>query len=120
MSTPLTDLYDRYVAAWAARDPDAIIALHARETTFWLHHGRQAVDGAAAVREVFAELFAALPDFGFDVHRTEFGARHWVLDWTLTSAVGRWDCLDLVTVTDDWLVRRKDTFLDGVQFERAG
>lgn len=119
MSTPLTDLYDRYVAAWAAHDPDAIVALHAPETTFWLHHGQLAVHGSAGVRDAFANLFDALPGFGFVVHRTEFGARHWVLDWTLTCAAGQWDCIDLVTVTDDWLVARKDTFIDGPEFERA-
>jgi hypothetical protein len=69
-------------------------------------------------------MFAALPDFGFVIHRTEFGPQHWVLDWTLTSKrptgeTAQWDCIDLVTATDDWRVARKDTFLDGVQFERA-
>lgn len=114
----LHELYDRYVAAWAAHDPDAIVALHAPETTFWLHHGRPSVSGPA-VRDAFTAMFAALPDFGFVIHRTEFGPRHWVLDWTLTSGEARWDCLDLVTVTEDWRVARKDTFVDGVQFDRA-
>ena len=53
------------------------------------------------------------------MHRTEFGSRHWVLDWTLTAGTVCWDCLDLVTVTDDRLVARKDTFVDGVQWTRA-
>jgi uncharacterized protein (TIGR02246 family) len=126
MSAPqsLAELYDRYVAAWAAHDPDAVVALHSDQTRFWLHHGRPAVDGRTAVRDAFADMFAALPDFGFVVHRTEFGPRHWVLDWTLTCSgpVGRpvrWDCIDLVTVTDDWRVARKDTFVDGVQFAAA-
>jgi len=122
--TSLPELYDRYVAAWAAHDPDAIIALHAPETTFWLHHGQPAVEGPPAVRDAFATMFTALPDFGFVIHRTEFGPRHWVLDWTLTCTLpsgepARWDCIDLVAVTDDWRVARKDTFVDGVQFERA-
>jgi len=29
------------------------------------------------------------------------------------------DRIDLVTVTDDWRVARKDTFVDGVQFAAA-
>ena len=46
-----------------------------------------------------------------------------MLDWTLTCTLpsgesAQWDCIDLVTVTDDWRVARKDTFVDGVQFER--
>lgn len=120
----LAQLYDRYVDAWAARDPDAIVALHAEQTTFWLHHGREAITGRTALREAFAGMFVALPDFGFEVHRTEFGPRHWVLDWTLTCTApsgrpARWDCLDLVTVTADWKVARKDTFVDGKQFDAA-
>ena len=121
MTTPtsLADLYDRYVGAWAAHDPDAIIALHTDDTTFWLHHGQDAVLGRDAVRDTFATMFTQLPDFRFIVHRTVFGARHWVLDWTLAAGEVKWDCLDLVTVTGDWRVARKDTFIDGVQLARA-
>jgi ketosteroid isomerase-like protein len=112
------------VAAWASRDPDAIAALHSQRTRFWLHHGRPPVDGRDAVRDAFADMFAALPGFGFVVHRTEFGPRHWVLDWTLTclrpdGRPAQWDCFDLVTVSDDWRVTRKDTFVDGAQFTQA-
>lgn len=73
MSTPqsLAELYDRYVAAWTAHDPDAVVALHTEQTRFWLHQGRPAVDGRTAVRDAFADMFAALPDFGFVVHRTD-------------------------------------------------
>ena len=115
----LAELYDRYVAAWAAHDPDAIVALHTADTTFWLHHGQQPLSGREAVRDAFATMFKQLPDFGFVVHRTEFGLRHWVLDWTLTTGTASWDCLDLVTVSDDWRVARKDTFVDGVQLAHA-
>jgi uncharacterized protein (TIGR02246 family) len=122
--TSLSELYPRYVAAWAARDADAIVAMHTADTTFWLHHGQPAVTGRHAVRDAFAAMFTALPDFGFVVRRTEFGTQHWVLDWTLTCTLpsglsAQWDCIDLVTVTPDCQVARKDTFLDGVQFERA-
>ncbi|BDX30860.1 hypothetical protein TUM20985_14070 [Mycobacterium antarcticum] len=126
MSRPasLAELHERYLAAWAVRDPDAIIALHAPETTFWVHHGQPAVEGSGPVRDAFATMFEALPGFGFEVHRTVFGPRHWILDWTLTcrtpaGAPAEWHCMDLVTTTADWQVVRKDTFIDGVQFERA-
>ena len=48
MSAPriLAQLCDRYLAAWAAHDPDAIAALHTDDTTFWLHHGQDIVVGA--------------------------------------------------------------------------
>ena len=115
----LAESFDRYVAAWAVHDPDAIADLHTDDTIFWLHHGQDPVSGREAVRDTFATMFKQLPDFGFVVHRTVFGSRHWVLDWTLTTGTARWDCLDLVTVTDDWLVAHKDTFIDGVQLART-
>ena len=61
----LAELYDRYVAAWAARDPDAIAALHTEDTTFWLHHGQQPLTGREAVRDAFAAMFETTAEFRF-------------------------------------------------------
>lgn len=44
-----------------------------------------------------------------------YGNDHWVLDWALISGGVRFDCLDLVTVTADGLVARKDSFIDSAQ-----
>ena len=35
----LTAISERYFAAWAARDPDAIVALHTDDSRFWTHLG---------------------------------------------------------------------------------
>jgi hypothetical protein len=122
MEDEMTDLKavsERYFAAWEARDPDAIVALHTEDTQFWTHTGGEPVRGRDAVREAFAEIFERFLDFGFDVYRVLYGPDHWVLDWALTSGDVRFDCLDVVNVTDDGLVARKDTFVDFVQLQAA-
>jgi ketosteroid isomerase-like protein len=122
MEDEMTDLKavsERYFAAWEARDPDAIVALHTEDTQFWTHIGGEPVRGRDAVREAFAETFERFPDFGFEVYRVLYGPDHWVLDWALTSGHVRFDCLDIVNVSDNGLVARKDTFVDFVQLQAA-
>ena len=48
-----------------------------------------------------------------------YGDDHWVLDWALISGDIRFDCLDVVVVSPDGLVARKDTFVDMVQLQAA-
>jgi ketosteroid isomerase-like protein len=120
----LRTISERYFAAWEARDPDAIVALHTPDTRFQTHAGGDPVHGRDAVRETFAGLFAQFPQLGFDVHRVLFGASHWTLDWTLTfdGPDGRrlgFDCIDAVEVSPEGLVARKDTFFDFVQLQAA-
>ena len=110
---------ERYFAAWEARDPEAILALHADDTEFWIHLGGGPVRGRDSVREAFAGLFEQFPEFSFEVYRVVTGAKHWVLDWALIDGDIRFDCLDLVEVSDEGLVSRKDTFVDSVQMQEA-
>jgi ketosteroid isomerase-like protein len=121
-------LFDAYAATFATRDADAITALHSPETQFWLHSGQLPVHGRTAVRDTFAALFEQWPDMGFEVQRIVTGHHHWVLDWTLTAVLTdpdgtrrqvRFDCLDLVTLDEDGLVERKDTFVDYPQAQAA-
>ena len=109
----------RYFAAWAGRDPDAIVAMHTDHTQFLTHLGGDPVAGRDAVRATFAELFTVFPDFTFETYRVLYGEDHWVLDWALISGDIRFDCLDVVTVSPDGLVARKDTFVDAVQLQAA-
>ncbi len=115
----LRALSERYFAAWAERDPDAIVALHTEDTQFWTHLGGEPVVGRDAVRRTFSELFAAFPDFAFETYRVLYGDDHWVLDWALISGDIRFDCLDAVVVSPDGLVARKDTFVDAAQLHAA-
>lgn len=120
----LAAVSERYFAAWAERDPDAIAALHTDDTRFWVRAGQEPAHGRAAARDAFAQIFELFPGFGFDVHRVLLGERHWVLDWTLTweppgGGEGRLDCIDAVVVGEGGLVERKDTFVDAAQLQAA-
>ena len=110
---------ETYFAAWAARDPDAIAALHTEDTMFWSHFAGEPVRGRAAVRDTFAGLFETFEDFGFETYRVVYGDDHWVLDWALIARVAgtpvRFDCIDLVMLSPEGLVARKDTFIDASQ-----
>jgi uncharacterized protein (TIGR02246 family) len=121
----LQAISERYFQAWEARDPDAIVALHTEDTRFQTHLGLEPVTGRAAIRETFAELFERFPEFGFETHRVLYGPDFWILDWALTfrpegsDERRRFDCLDVVNVSPDGLVARKDTFVDMVQLQSA-
>ena len=121
----LKQISERYFAAWEANDPDAIAALHTDDTQFWSHLGTGPVKGREAVRATFAELFERFPEFGFETYRVLYGPDFWVLDWALifrpegAGETSRFDCLDVVNVSPDGLVARKDTFVDMVQLQAA-
>jgi len=121
----LEPIAERYFAAWEARDPEAIIALHTEDTRFWSHLGTEPVKGREAVLATFTELFERFPEFGFDTYRVLYGPGFWVLDWALTfrpegsEETRRFDCLDVVNVDAEGLVVRKDTFVDMVQLQAA-
>ena len=114
---------ETYFAGWEARDPDAIAALHTEDTMFWSHYAGAPVRGRAAVRDTFAGLFETFEDFGFETYRVVLGDDHWVLDWALTARVDgtpvRFDCIDLVMLSPEGLVARKDTFIDASQIPAA-
>jgi uncharacterized protein (TIGR02246 family) len=121
----LRPISERYFAAWEARDPDAIVSLHTEDTQFWTHLGTGPVKGRDAVRATFAELFERFPEYGFETYRVLYGPDFWILDWALTfkpegsDERARFDCLDVVNVSADGLVARKDTFVDMVQLQTA-
>jgi hypothetical protein len=115
----LKTISERYFAAWAARDPDAIVALHTEDTQFWTHLGAGPVQGREAVRAAFAEIFEQFPNLTWETYRVLYGQDHWILDWALISGDIRFDCLDVVIVSPDGLVARKDTFVDAMQLQAA-
>jgi ketosteroid isomerase-like protein len=115
----LKTISERYFAAWAAHDPDAIAALHTADTQFWMHMGGEPVVGRDAVRATFAEIFEQFPELTWETYRVLYGEGHWILDWALISRDIRFDCLDIVNVSLDGLVARKDTFVDAMQLQAA-
>jgi uncharacterized protein (TIGR02246 family) len=116
---------ERYFDAWRRRDPDAIVALHSEEGTFRAHVGLEAVKGREAIRETFADLFERFPELSFETYRVLYGPDFWILDWALIfrpdgrDETQRFDCLDVVNVSPDGLVARKETFVDMVQMQAA-
>jgi uncharacterized protein (TIGR02246 family) len=121
----LESIAERYFAAWEARDPDAIVALHTEDTQFWSHLGTEPIKGREAVRANFAETFERFPEFSFEACRVLYGSDFWILDWALifrptgSEESKRFDCLDVVNVSPEGLVARKDTFVDFVQAQNA-
>jgi ketosteroid isomerase-like protein len=123
----LRRISQEYFAAWEACDPDRIAALHTPDSRFQLHAGGELAEGRGAVRQAFADVFEQWPGYHFETHRVLYGERHWVLDWDLLATLKveqagravdkavRLHCLDVVTVSDDGLVERKDTFVDVAQ-----
>ncbi|GAA3383526.1 nuclear transport factor 2 family protein [Cryptosporangium minutisporangium] len=120
----LQKVFDRYHAAWEAKDPDAITALHTEDSTFALRSGGARVQGPAALRQHFAHIFVEFPNYRSEVDRLLLGDGHWVLEWTmvveLPAAAGgtftaRISLVDVVDVDETGLVTRKDVWVDGVQ-----
>ncbi len=113
-------VFKRYHAAWEAKDPARIAALHSADSSYVLHDGSARLHGRAALEADFAELFRKLPGFSFEMRRTIFGERHWVFEWALlmplpgggTASV---DLLDVVDVNDAGEVVRKDVYINGAQ-----
>jgi uncharacterized protein (TIGR02246 family) len=121
----LEKITECYFAAWAARDPEAIVELHTEDTQFWTHLGLPPAKGRDEVRQTFADLFERFPEFSFETHRVLYGPDFWVLDWGLifrpegSTETARFDCLDVVNLSPEGLVARKDTFVDMVQLQAA-
>jgi uncharacterized protein (TIGR02246 family) len=116
---------ERYFEAWRRRDPDAIVALHSEDGTFRTHLDMEPVEGREAIRATFADLFERLPELSFETYRVLHGSDFWILDWALifrpegSDETQRFDCLDVVNVSPDGLVARKETFVDMVQMQAA-
>jgi glyoxylase-like metal-dependent hydrolase (beta-lactamase superfamily II)/ketosteroid isomerase-like protein len=119
-----------YFAALGRRDLDAA-ANHLAPDLRGVMHGLAELDGPRAVREFFAELFAALPDWTIEVRRTaaegDTVAVHWRITGTFTGAP--WHGLeangarldfqgaDVITVREG-RIAANDAFADGLSAYR--
>jgi uncharacterized protein (TIGR02246 family) len=120
----LAAIADRYAAAWISHDPQAILALHAPDSTFQAHGRSAEVRGKPALLKEFTEVFERYPNFGVVTHRLLLGDRHWTLEWDLTfQPPGKerrgFRALDVVEVNDNGLVTSKDTFFNFAQVKAA-
>jgi ketosteroid isomerase-like protein len=113
--TEHVDLAVRYGAAWAAHDPDAIVAMHTPDSVFHQHGLSEPAVGIDAVREAIAAVFAMVPDLAFDRKSAHFGEAHIVTEYVMSGTVDgtpfACDGVDVFQVRDG-LMARKDTYLD--------
>ena len=131
----IEEMAQRYGEAWNSQDLDAVVGMHAGDGIFQLHiPGGEPVEGRDAIREAFAAFVSQLPDIHFETVRLSTGADHWVLESRMSGTVSapievdgeqreaagarvEVDFIDHITVRDG-LIARKDSYLDGLEFER--
>ncbi|MGW4718407.1 nuclear transport factor 2 family protein [Nocardia sp. NPDC004260] len=123
MTADTRELFERYHACWADRDPDRIAELHTDDSLFHLHSGQEPARGRAAIRETAAALLALVPDLTFHLVSLRVGEDFWVVQWELTgtSTTGnrvRVDLADYVLV-EDGAVKEKHSYVDGVAMQAA-
>ena len=126
--------FRHYVAAWAARDPDAIAVLHTPDSVFAVPAiGLEAV-GRDAVRAAIEGVFALWPDLVFHERRCFIAPELWVLESVMECTLaapltvgpvtlkpnGRPERIDLCDVfrVADGLVQRKDSYLDVLGYQQ--
>jgi uncharacterized protein (TIGR02246 family) len=111
-------IQQRYSEAWNSHDPDAIAALHTKDTRFCTHGAGPVADGREAMRTTATETFAQFPQFASKPNRVLFGSDHWVIEWTMVNADLSVDCVDVISL-EDGLVKTKDTYFDFAQLQVA-
>jgi ketosteroid isomerase-like protein len=116
-------LREIYGAAWAAHEADGIAKLNTEDTHFQTHIGLPPVVGRDAMRTACAQIFEQYENFRPETRHALYGARHWVLEWTLhATTAGKdfsVDCIDVVVLSDEGLVASKDTYMDAAQLQSA-
>jgi ketosteroid isomerase-like protein len=109
-------LIDRYDGAWNAQDLDAIASMHDAAIVFHNHTAGERVDGADAVREHIAAIFARWPTLRFTRRALRVGDDFAVSEWTARATHpddGReleWDGIDVFPLTADGRIARKDVY----------
>lgn len=128
------ELAHRYGQAWNDHDLEAIMSMHAPDMVFHLHaEGFEPATDAEAVRLQFGLVFDVLPDLRFDTERLTVESRLFVHEYVMSGTfdkplpiadrlaeVGRRIAVPGVDVIpcEGGLVKRKDTYLDGVALGR--
>lgn len=126
---------DRYGAAWAANDLEAIMALQGEDMVFHLHAaGFERAMGPEAVRAQFAYFFEAWADLRFETRELRVAGDLFTNEYRFSAELvkpfplqdeviepsGRRvdvDGVDVITVRDG-LVRTKHTYMDTLALHR--
>jgi hypothetical protein len=132
---PVTDeLARRYGQAWNDHDLEAIVAMHAPGMVFHLHaEGFEPASTEEAVRQQFALFFDVLPNLRFATERLAVAPELFVHEYVMSGTfekplpiagqvaeAGRRIAVQGVDVIpcEHGLVKRKDTYLDGLGMMR--
>jgi steroid delta-isomerase-like uncharacterized protein len=134
----IAEFVELYGAAWNSGNLDAIMALHADETSFCLHTGEGAHKGREAVRAAFADSLRQMPDLHFASRRVLIGEGFFVHEMTMSATLDRAaaggdleagdgdpsqrkrvdaDVVDVITLRDG-VVASKDTYVDALEMQR--
>jgi hypothetical protein len=103
------DLIERYNAAWNAQDLDTIDAHHHPDIVFHNHTADERAEGAAAVREHIAQIFANNPTLRFATRSLHVGDDFAVCEWTASTGTKEWDGVDVFPLRDG-RIARKDVY----------
>jgi ketosteroid isomerase-like protein len=114
VSDDVRALIARYDEAWNGHDLEAIHGAHAPEMVFHNHTAGERVEGAVAVKEHIAGIFANWPDLRFQNRRLYVADSFAVSEWTATATAkdGRrleWDGVDVLPCQGG-LILRKDVY----------
>ena len=106
------DLIERYNAAWNAQDLDTIDELHHPDVVFQNHTAGERAEGADAVREHIAAIFANWPDLRFRGRgELRAGDDFVVSGWTASATTKdgerlEWDGVDVFPFRDGKIARK--------------
>jgi ketosteroid isomerase-like protein len=128
-------MVERYGAAWAANDLEAIMALQGEDMVFQLHaDGFEAAVGADAVRAQFAYFLEAWADLRFETRELRVAGDLFTNEYRFSAELVKpfplqgeviapsrrrveVDGVDVITVRDG-LVRTKHTYMDTLALRR--
>jgi uncharacterized protein (TIGR02246 family) len=108
-------LIERYDRAWNEQDLETVASLHTDDVVFENHTAGERAEGAAAVRDHIAQIFANWPSLlRFRGRSLRIGDDFAVSEWTAnaTAPDGRkleWDGVDVFPLRDG-LIARKDVY----------
>ena len=109
----VADLVGRYNDAWNRQDLHTIHALHHSEVVFDNHTANERAEGADAVREHTANIFAGNPGMTFKTRSMHAGEDFAVCEWTLNVEKDgkklEWDGVDVFPIRNG-LSARKDVY----------
>ena len=115
----LSQLIERYNAAWNYQDVEAISSMHTDDIVFHNHTAGERVEGRDAVGEHIAGIFRSWPGMRFTGRSLYVRDALVVQEWTATGthaesgATATWDGMDILP-TRDGRFARKDVYSDSV------